>query len=231
MNPLNIGPFMLNTELLLFFLSALVGFILFRIRLGQTESDHQTLKETIITAFVLAMFVWKFSVILFDPVTSLRSPLSLLYFNGGDRGVLLAVLAAVIYGWNRLRRSRIPVGVGIELALVAVLGGYGFNHLLLSYLESWQLTFHLASAVIPLILVGWIFKHKHLGTAQVWSQSILWFSIGHVFSSFMETNRIVLWRGFSLQQLVWLAMSLLAAGWAWKTERHQNKEEVKEWDR
>ncbi|MGM7634521.1 hypothetical protein [Bacillus sp. Hm123] len=46
---------------------------------------------------LLFILVWKFSIALFSFSLVIEAPMSLLYFNGGDRGFWLAVIVAFIY--------------------------------------------------------------------------------------------------------------------------------------
>ncbi|WP_338751522.1 hypothetical protein [Bacillus sp. FJAT-52991] len=45
----------------------------------------------------LFIIVWKFSIIIFSFSMVIEAPMSLLYFNGGERGLWLAVMAALMY--------------------------------------------------------------------------------------------------------------------------------------
>ncbi|PAQ13628.1 hypothetical protein CD798_14580 [Bacillaceae bacterium SAOS 7] len=55
---------------------------------------------------LLFILVWKFSIALFSFSLVIEAPMSLLYFNGGDRGFWLAVMVAFIYiAWKWPRQQ------------------------------------------------------------------------------------------------------------------------------
>lgn len=64
-----------------------------RIVLGKSFSEH------ISNAFFLFIAVWKVSVLLFQWKLVIKAPLSLLYFNGGTKGFVLGIAAALAYMW------------------------------------------------------------------------------------------------------------------------------------
>lgn len=70
---------------LVIILSTFLGYYSLNFRLkrftGIENSDKRRLVETIETAAILALVIWKFSLILFDPVRVITAPSSLLYFG------------------------------------------------------------------------------------------------------------------------------------------------------
>lgn len=55
-------------------------------------------------AFTLYFLVWKASYILFNFEEFLNFPLSILYFNGGASGHLLAIAAITVYVWTAVKK-------------------------------------------------------------------------------------------------------------------------------
>lgn len=55
-------------------------------------------------AIFIWLFIWKFSVILFQFKLSISNPLSILYFSGGIKGYWLGMTLAFVYAYLKLRK-------------------------------------------------------------------------------------------------------------------------------
>ncbi len=141
MNPLQIGPVVMNENLLVFFVSALTGYMALRIRLIRTNVDYGVVKEKFLNAMFLSFFIWKFSVIAFDPVSVIEDPLSLIYFHGGEKGIWLAGTISAVYLWISLKKTGLPVGDIVELVTLVFLSGFGAYHGLIWLIEAGQWIF------------------------------------------------------------------------------------------
>jgi len=98
MNSLTIGQLTIPIALLSFFVAILYSD--FRSR-GKDTYTNKTIEQL----FILYVIVWKGSYILFSWPDFIKAPLSLLYFDGGGKGHMLAlvVIAIILYKrWNAL---------------------------------------------------------------------------------------------------------------------------------
>jgi peroxiredoxin len=76
--------------------SALVAYGVLAVKL-KNEEDKKQLLDVLGNSIVLLWIVWKFSYALLHPLLIIKQPLQLLYFNGGETGVVLGSITAVLY--------------------------------------------------------------------------------------------------------------------------------------
>lgn len=118
MKTLQLGPFLLNTDLIMLILSVLFGYIGLSIRLNGYQTVQTFVKDKFSNALLLWLVIWKFSIIVFDPIPVIKAPLSLIYFNGGEDGMWLAGALSGIYLWSNLRKNLLSVAAMIEFAAI-----------------------------------------------------------------------------------------------------------------
>lgn len=100
---MQVGTFVLNSELLLYLIAGMVGVLAVRYRQrGHRERERHVAEAW--NAILIWLVVWKGSLLLFDPAAVVRHPLSLLFFSGGTKGIWLASLTALSYMYLRNRR-------------------------------------------------------------------------------------------------------------------------------
>lgn len=104
MHNMVIRSLVLNGELLLYLSFGAAGWLVLRYRFRHMP-EKEKIMSSISNAFWLWIIVWKTSVFLFHPMEVIQYPLSLLYFDGGDRGIWIASLVVAIYigrkGWKQ----------------------------------------------------------------------------------------------------------------------------------
>lgn len=86
----HIGSVTISSVWIAVIASLLVSSLLFRFISGEQTGDWY------INSFFLYLFIWKFSYILLNPVFFLDMPLSVLYFDGGSAGHIIALTAVTI---------------------------------------------------------------------------------------------------------------------------------------
>ncbi|MGG1552313.1 hypothetical protein [Paenibacillus ferrarius] len=225
MNPLQLGPFLLKTEVLILGLSALAGYIGLRIRLNRSDSDHSDqagVTDKLVNGFLMWLIIWKLSIVLFDPVSVTWSPLALLYFDGGEKGLWLGGIASGLYVGYGIRRSRISVTAWIDYVSISWFCGSAAYHLLNLLNGFHEGAYHLASSFIILLLAGMLYKRQKRGDSLYLLQILLWFCIGQILSLFLNEGRTILIMGFSMSQLLYLVFSCMLLALAHKTE-HKRK--------
>jgi peroxiredoxin len=127
-----IGPLMLNFGLVTFILSSVIAYFTVRYRL-RTTNTHANISDKFLTALILGFFIWKFSLLLFDPITVIRYPMSLLYFNGGDKGLWLGIIISLLYVWKSSRKEEASLWVNIDVLITSlVAGSVPYNAMLLT---------------------------------------------------------------------------------------------------
>lgn len=93
---MQLGTFVLNIELLIYLISGIVGVLAVRFRERGRPQKEMHISEAWNAVFIW-LIAWKLSLFLFDPKGVIKHPLSLVFFSGGLRGVLLASVAALAY--------------------------------------------------------------------------------------------------------------------------------------
>ncbi|RST77515.1 hypothetical protein D4T97_003260 [Siminovitchia acidinfaciens] len=154
-------------------------------------------------AFFIFVLTWKLSVILFYFETTVKNPLSIVYFNGGIRGYWLGIAAGFLYLFFAGKKSavnKLHVQVWIVVITIYELVFFLLNngHILLS-------GFQIIGSILILLLT------KKQSGNTVWSIQILILFIcfqGLVYS--MAGNL------FSIQMMTYSAGALFLGWTAWK---------------
>jgi peroxiredoxin len=76
--------------------SALLSYGLLALKLKK-EPDKKDMLDVLSNALILGWFTWKFSYAFLHPLLTIKHPLNLLYFNGGETGSVLGSIAAALY--------------------------------------------------------------------------------------------------------------------------------------
>ncbi|MDI6880530.1 MAG: hypothetical protein QMC95_16930 [Desulfitobacteriaceae bacterium] len=204
------GPILFKTQWLIIILSALVGYFVMRYRLKIAGYPAKRMIETIENSLIIAVMVWKFSLILFDPISVITNPLALLYFSGGERGIWLAAIVAVFYFYHRSKKEQVSVWVYGDLLTTGFLAATAAYHLIDLFGDKqmvWVDGSEILIALLILLLIFW--RSKGIGKPNNLNQVLLWFSLGQVFIAFLNPHRQNDWWGFSQEQILYLILAVL----------------------
>lgn len=209
MNTIQIGPFVLNFELLIFLFSAFVGYWALKYRLKMASAEEKT-SDKFVNALILGFLTWKFSTIIFDPVSVIQNPMSLIYFSGGDRGLWLAIVVSVIFLGVQTQKDGTAVMVNLDVLGTGWIVGSSIYYLLRLAVDSTNFIVPILNALVTIALLLWIYKKKEkVGHTVVLNQIVLWYSLGRISLSFLKERTYFL-LGFSTEQLVYLALAFIA---------------------
>lgn len=197
---------MLRADLLMFLLSAVIGYSVLSIRLRHRE-EGRWIKDSYVTALGIGFFLWKFSMLIFDPLEALANPLSLLYFSGGQRGLWLGALGGMAYLAYKGYRNRPLVQLLIKssvLAFAAVQAARFTMFFLWEGSLGWKLPL---CALLSLVLsiAAWLKFDLPLSS---FVPLVLWYSIGSAVFPFLDGNRHIVLAGFSLEQLLFILLAV-----------------------
>lgn len=213
---LQVGPFLLKTQWLVIILSALVGYFVIKYRLKTAGYPDQRMIETIENSLLIALMVWKFSLILFDPVSVVINPLTLLYFSGGERGIWLAAVAAIFYFYRRAQKDQVSVWVYGDLLAAGFLAATVVYYMIDLVWDKQMVWVDGSKIIIALLILLLIFRRsKEIGKPSVLNQVLLWFSLGQVFILFLNPLKQNDWWGFSQEQILYLSLAALCLGIDW----------------
>jgi hypothetical protein len=213
---LQVGPFLLKTHWLIIILSALVGYFVIKYRLKRAGYPDQRMIETIENSLIIALIVWKFSLILFDPVSIVTNPLALLYFSGGEHGVWLAAVVAVFYFYHRAQKDQVSVWVYGDLLAAGFLAATAAYHFIDLFGDKQMVWVDGSEIIIALLILLLIFRRsKEIGKPNHLNQILLWFSLGQVGISFLNPLKQNYWWGFSQEQILYLSLATLCLRIDW----------------
>lgn len=110
-NYISIGSFPVKMVWLAILGSALIAYGIINLKL-RNEPDKKQLVDVLSNAVVLCWFVWKISYVVLHPILIVKQPFNILYFNGGETGLVLGIIGSVLYllwtsGKRELDRSRV----------------------------------------------------------------------------------------------------------------------------
>lgn len=160
----------------------LTGIVVWRVFGKETEDWYSD-------AAILFLLVWKLSVVVTDFDMILDSPLSILYFNGGETGLYLGVIAALGRLFWQLRRKGWPERelVALVIAMVMVQSLYQLFMVLLNQAEMWQKILTVV-VFVGLTMLTW----QKAKLSSVWRiQLTILFLAGHLFVSLLQPRGFV----------------------------------------
>lgn len=197
-------------------IAVILGLVLLKIWLkGIQEKETQKKIFDILSNSIFIGFVsWKASLLLLEPQLIIKSPLSLLYFTGGSKGLLIAIIITISYVFFKLKKLDLSDHQIIHIALffsLAVVGGY---HIIFAILLNNDTIYHLLIGIVTLSLFLFIYLRNVtvnglFNVAIIWSFSTIvlqltllsistrpflftleqWFFIGLIIISFFYINK------------------------------------------
>lgn len=217
---LQVGPFLLKIQWLIISLSAFVGYFVIKKRLQRAGYPDQPIIETIENSLIIVLVVWKFSLILFEPVKVVNNPLALLYFSGGEYGIWLAVVVASSTIYFRAKKEHVSIWVYGDLLTTGFLAAVAVYDLIDLVLNKQRVWVQGSEIIISLLILLLIFrKSKKIGKPHHLNQALLWFSLGQVFSLFLNPFKDNFWWGFSQEQILYLTLAVLCLSIDWVAEK------------
>lgn len=109
MHFIQIGSLAIMTKWIILGVGIIAGLIIARVWLAKTTSTDNT--KSIINLLTNGIFIgflaWKGSLFLLEPALVIKSPMSLLYFTGGAKGLVIAVLIAFLYFLYHLKKRTV----------------------------------------------------------------------------------------------------------------------------
>lgn len=106
MADLILGPLVLSSLTVSLLFSFILAYIISSRSLKEDKPFQKLWKDSLLTCFVLAILLYKGSILLFRPEILWENPKALLYFNGGEKGILLAFTVIVTYLYIRIRKEK-----------------------------------------------------------------------------------------------------------------------------
>ncbi|MFF2481244.1 hypothetical protein [Paenibacillus sp. NPDC058071] len=144
------GPLIIKVNWIYIAISVLAAYVLMKHRLLEKDEIGNRIMDDLVHAGIMALIIWKFSLILFNPVDVIKNPYALLYFTGGDRGVWLSVICALGFIYYQSRKQRLAITMYAEAAAVGFVAYYAVY-------SSMKLTEHTHVLTLDLVRIGCAF--------------------------------------------------------------------------
>lgn len=190
--------------------SVLAAYMAVKFWLKDTVDFKKPILEDMTNVFFWAFIIWKFSVIIFNPVSVINNPYYIIYFSGGKRGILLAAIVVLIFLIIQSGKRKINLWMYAAVLSVGFLSYklvYSLFKLFFNYPQSF--VYDLSQIVLAIVLLIWLYSRKEsFGKPHEINQLILWFSIGQIFSYFLNSFNTAVFLGFSFEQLIFLTIAL-----------------------
>lgn len=106
MADLKLGPLILSSLMISLLISFVIAYIVSSRSLRKDKVFQKHWKDTLFTCLFLTILIYKGSILIFRPEFLWENPKALLFFNGGDKGMLLALVANVVYLYVRIKKER-----------------------------------------------------------------------------------------------------------------------------
>ncbi|WP_297987170.1 TlpA family protein disulfide reductase [uncultured Anoxybacillus sp.] len=106
---------MIQGENLLLVTSLVMTYVFFYYGVFVLKAERRMM-DMIFNSFVYSLIIWKLSYGIVHPNMVLENPLTLLYFNGGVVGLVLAGVFIVVYTYWQLKKQHIPFDAYIRVA-------------------------------------------------------------------------------------------------------------------
>ncbi|MBD8499605.1 hypothetical protein [Paenibacillus arenosi] len=205
------GPFIIKYSYIAFALSALAAYTAMKYWLKDMNEVNTPVLDDITNVSFWSLLVWKFSVVIFNPIQIFNNPYYLLYFNGGERGIWLAAIVALIFLIMKSKKREISGWVYMATVTTGFLT-YKLMEALFQLLFS-STTQSIVSDLIPFVitfaLLMWLdIKKENFRQPFEMYQLIVWFSIGQILSAFLQDNRAAVFMGLSIEQLIFFILAL-----------------------
>ncbi|WP_171651767.1 redoxin domain-containing protein [Paenibacillus foliorum] len=182
-----LGPLVLQKSVLLIAIAILAGFAVMKLRLRhKLDSDNKSYDRAF-EALLIWLLTWKLSLLLSDPQSVIESPLSLLYFSGGEQGAWIGAATAGGYVWLRDHKS--PMwGQYIDSWLVSLFWGYMVYRVFKLIFEEGNVATNGLLLVVGAVVaaIGW--KGRIPEGRKKMQQLFLAFVLGHALISVLATN-------------------------------------------
>lgn len=161
MKVLQIGSFAILVKWVILIVAFLIG--LFFIKTVLKSSLNKEISKKVFDLYSNSLFLlfllWKGSLLLLEPKLIIKSPLSLLYFTGGEKGLVIASGIIILYFIYQGRKLISIIVLLQSLLSFSLIVSSAYHFLFLFFLEKNEL-FHLLIGSFTSILLLLIYRWK-----------------------------------------------------------------------
>lgn len=215
MGAISVGPFAVRVDLLALITAATISYLTLFLRLQKGEEQKRVL-DAYVNALMIGLFSWKFGHLVFDPIDTLKAPLSLLYFTGGVKGVWLGVGLGGLFLGFQIKKQRFSFHALIKALVLGFLTS-GLVYSIFTYVmnkPTWNQQgdlMELLQIILygTLTLWGWTIYER----SSTWILQVgFWYSAGMVFTMFFDPARKSIIFALTYLQIVFIILAFAFIG-------------------
>ena len=176
---------MIQGENLLLVASLVMTYVFFYYGVFGLKAERRVM-DMIFNSFVYSLIIWKLSYGIVHPNMVLENPLTLLYFNGGVVGLVLAGVFIVVYTYWQLKKQHIPFDAYIRVAS-PIYFGYWIVFLAWKGSEFPENRFIWLQAVVAAVF--FIVSSRIKTTRKLWQLLVSFHIVVFIFSSISDMTK------------------------------------------
>lgn len=204
-NYIDLGPILLPVKWLFVGLGLLVAYVVLKIRLKGSKLNGNVLLDTISNTAIIGFIVWKVSYAVFHPIYAMNNPIGILYFNGGERGLILAFIVSCVYLFFYAKKQKIHFMIYIDLILLAWISGSATFSL---YQVTSNLIYFIGHITFAMIIVLIILTKKvDIGNKHSVFTIGIYYSFSQILLGYFS-NKSPIILGFTLIQLIFILLAI-----------------------
>ena len=162
MNVIQIGSLTIMLKWVLLGSAILLGLVVIKLWLQrtQTKENNKKIFDILTNSLFILILAWKGSLILLEPKLILKSPLSILYFTGGTKGLEIATLISFMYFIYKNMKVKISSRLILQTILIFSLNVLSCYHFTFLFALDENDLYHLLVGTFTLIILYFIFIPK-----------------------------------------------------------------------
>ncbi|KAA0546618.1 hypothetical protein FZW96_15385 [Bacillus sp. BGMRC 2118] len=213
MEIIQIGSLAILLKWLILGVSVIIGVMYIKLR-NKDNNDSKLLLNLLMNSLFLSFFIWKGSLLFLEPSLVIKSPLSLLYFTGGDNGLIVAYILSSIYYFYKgrtIQRNDLTKTI-FEFSFV-VLAMY---HVLSAIFLDGLRLYHLLIGVYSLLVLLFRLLSKNDSLLSIYIFTILFGFLNIILSFFIAEKEYLFL--FTFQQWFYILL-IVGCLYLWNKER------------
>ncbi|WP_010676501.1 peroxiredoxin family protein [Bacillus timonensis] len=162
MDFIQIGSLTIMVKWVILAIGITAGLFLVRVWLAKTQSKEMT--KNIINLLTNGVFIgflaWKGSLLLLEPKLVIKSPMSLLYFTGGTKGLMIAAYLTLFYLLYHIKKRTVASSLFIRAILITSFVTIMLGNLLSLFWLKAHIVFHFITSMSAFFLLLLTFYSK-----------------------------------------------------------------------
>ncbi|MBU8908717.1 prolipoprotein diacylglyceryl transferase family protein [Desertibacillus haloalkaliphilus] len=202
---LELGQIRLPVQWVFIGLGLLIAYLVINSRVKKTDLNNKHVVDGLFNALFYGFIVWKLSYVLFYPIYAFTYPVGILYFDGGRRGVLLALLVGIVYIYRYARKRQIGLLPYSELIMA---GGFAASAVYFIHVTVMNPLFYVGQIMLALGLLVVIYKEQQVGQVKTISNVALMYSLAQLFLHYFS-QQPPLFLGLTAWQLIFAIVAVV----------------------